>query len=619
MRTFFGYLLCFCTLIILIILINGFSAELQQYQSPQNYIEDKINLKNTSLPQMSYITSADHQMISQIANEEKRINLADREIPQLLKDAFVTAEDRHFFEHKGIDFLAVGRAILKNSKEESIVQGGSTITQQLARNLYLNQEKTYNRKLTELLYSLQLEQQYSKEQILQMYINAIYFGNGVYGIEAAAQFYFNKTTTALTDGELLFLAAIPNNPTLYDPLVNFENTKMRQERILEQLVLENSLPADRADLLKSERITLNLGERTDLFPDYVTYVEQEFRQLIAQNEQLTESLSSPQKSVREKAEAALEQKVTEVLESGIIIHTALDTALQEKSQRTLQQGLPYRDVEGAIAVIQHHTHELVSLIGAKAYKKYSFHRGFQSYRQPGSTIKPLLVYAPYIERTGAPINSKIDGSAFCSNGYCPQNYGGISVGVVPIKKAFIWSYNTTAVRLLQQNGVRESFAYLNHFAFQRVNDQDFRLPAAIGGFTYGMSTLELTAAYTSFQDGTFQQPRAIREVTDLKGNILYEWKDQSVQVWNADTVRKMRNLLTSVIKEGTAKGANYSSDGYIGGKTGTTNNTRDLWFIGLNDRYTAGVWIGKDRPENIEYIGQPQLAIWRTIMRDLSD
>ena len=619
MRTFFGYLLCFCTFIILIIFINGFSEEFQHYKSPQTYIENKIDLKNASLPQMSYITSADNQTISIIANEEKRMNLADEEIPQLLKDAFVTAEDRHFFEHKGIDFIAVGRAILKNAEEESIVQGGSTITQQLARNLYLNQEKTYNRKLTELLYSLQLEKQYSKEQILQMYINAIYFGNGVYGIEAASHYYFNKTTSDLTDGELLFLSAIPNNPTLYDPLVNFENTKMRQERILEQLVLENHIHEDQAELLKNERITLHLGERIDLFPDYVTYVEQEFRQLIAHNEQLTESLASPHETVREEAKAALDQKVTEVLDSGVIIHTALDTTLQEKSQRALQQGLPYRDVEGAIAVIQHHTHELVSLIGAKAYNKYSFHRGFQSYRQPGSTIKPLLVYAPYIELTGASLTSKIDGSAFCSNGYCPQNYGGISVGSVPIKSAFMWSYNTPAVRLLQQNGIRESFEYLNHFAFKMVDEQDYLLPAAIGGFTYGMSPLELTAAYTSFHDGIYQQPRAIREVTDLNGNLLYEWKDQSVTVWNAVTVRKMRSLLNSVIKEGTAKGAYYSSNGYIGGKTGTTNNTKDLWFIGLNDHYTAGVWIGKDKPEDIEYIGQPQLAIWRTIMRGLSN
>ncbi len=616
MRTFLGYLFCICTLIIFIISVNGFSKELQQFQPPQDYIKDKIDLHNTVLPQMSYITSANHQTISQIANEEKRINLTDEEIPPLLKDAFITAEDRQFFEHKGIDFIAIGRAVLKNAKEDSIVQGGSTITQQLARNLYLNHEKTYNRKLTELLYSLQLEQQFSKEQILQMYINAIYFGNGVYGIEAAAQFYFNKTTATLSDGELLFLSAIPNNPTLYDPLVNFENTKMRQERIIEQLVITNLLSEDQGALLKDENITLNLSEKIDLFPDYVTYVEQEFHQLIAQNEQLEKNLASPHKTVRQNAEAALEQKVKEVLESGVIIHTALDTELQNKSQRSLQQGLPYHDIEGAIVVIQHHTHELVSLVGAKVYKKYSFHRGFQSYRQPGSTIKPLLVYAPYIERTGASVNSNIDGSAFCANGYCPKNYGGVTVGSVSIKEAFIRSYNTPAVRLLQQNGVKESFAYLNHFDFKKVDEHDYLLPAAIGGFTYGMSPLELTAAYTSFVDGTYHKPRAIRMVTDLNGNIIYKWNDSSVQVWNANTVSKLRSLLTSVIKEGTAKSANFSSNGYIGGKTGTTNSTKD-WFIGLNDRFTTGVWIGKDIPEDIEYIGQPQLGIWRTIMRDL--
>lgn len=294
---------------------------------------------------MSYITSADHQLISQITNQEKRINLSAEVIPQLLKDALVIAEDRQFFEHNGVDFIAVGRAIVKNAEADSIVQGGSTITQQLARNLYLDQEKTYNRKLTELLYSLQLEQQFSKDEILAMYINAIYFGNGTYGIEAASQFYFNKTTSALTEGELLFLSAIPNNPSFYDPLVNYENTKMRQERILDQLQLEYDMKIERIAAIENEKIILNLGKKVDLYPDYVTYVEQELRQLIAHNEKLTESLTSHDDAVRQNAEADLNEKVTEVLESGVIIHTALDTKLQTKAQTALQQGLPYRDIE----------------------------------------------------------------------------------------------------------------------------------------------------------------------------------------------------------------------------------------------------------------------------------
>ncbi|MBD3109023.1 penicillin-binding protein [Bacillus sp. AGMB 02131] len=617
MRTFFGFILCFGALLIFVVFIIGFSEELQQVQSPQAYISEKIDLSHTSLPQMSYITSADGQLISQIANEEKRINLTGEEIPQLLKDAFVIAEDRQFYEHKGVDFIAVGRAIIKNVEADDIVQGGSTITQQLARNIYLTHEKSYNRKLSELLYSLQLERQYSKEDILEMYINAIYFGNGVYGIEAASQFYFNKTTSSLTEGELLFLAAIPNNPSLYDPLVNYENTKMRQERIIDQLQSKLDMDGKQVTEIKSENVTISTGKKIDLYPDYVTYVEQELRQLIARNENLTEILDSNDEKARGNAEASLNQKVTEVLESGVIIHTALDSALQNKAQNALQQGLPYRDIEGAVAVIQHHTHELVSLLGAKTYKKYSFHRGFQSYRQPGSAIKPLLVYAPYLERTGASLNSTVNGAAFCSGDYCPQNYGGASIGNISLKKAFIHSYNTTAVRLLSQNGIDESFSYLNHFSFKKISEEDYRLPTALGGFAYGMSPLELTSAYSSFQDGFYQPARSIRMITDLEGNKLYEWNDEPVQVWNAQTVSKMRSLMSAVIKEGTARSANFASDGYIGGKTGTSNGTKDLWFVGLNADYTTGVWVGKDRPGNIEYAGQPQLMIWRNIMSGL--
>jgi len=617
MRTLSGYILTFILIPILSLLLFHLNKEWQAILPIQTFLNENINVEELTLATRSIITAGDGTTISEISNDERRIYLPSEEIPQLLKDTFVTVEDRHFFNHHGIDLIATGRAILQNAKHEQVEQGGSSITQQLAKNLYLTQDKTYNRKLTELLYAYQLERYYDKEKILELYINAIYYGNGSYGIEAAAQKYFNKTTNSLSDGELLFLAAIPNNPTLYDPLKQFNSTKERQERMIDQLTEQGKLTTEQSTTIKNQTISVQSVKPPDLYPDYVTYVEKELRQLVSETDGFTVQLNNPNAAVANKAEKDLEEKIKNLLESGITIHTALDKQIQDKARTTINESLSDTTIEAATVVIHHHTHELVSLIGAKDYKKYSFHRGYQSYRQPGSAIKPLLIYAPYIDLTNASLNDLISSNSFCSNGYCPDNYGGATYGNVTIKKAFANSYNTPAVRILDESGITNSFAYLEQLSFSKVSIEDYQLSAALGGFKYGMSPLELTTAYTTFQDGYFQPARAIRKVTDKEGKILYQWNvDQRVRIWNPTTVAKMKGLLESVIKEGTAKNAAYQTNESIGGKTGTTNEVKDLWFIGYNQNYTTGVWIGKDKPQNIQYIGQPHLTIWKNIMKE---
>jgi penicillin-binding protein 4 len=614
MRTFVGYILLILMIPFLFVLIFLSYSEWTEAKSVKQILAEHTPIEQIKLQQTSYLTDGAGEVISEITNGQDRIYLEDDQIPSFLKQVFIVAEDRHFYEHTGVNVMAISRALIANSQSDDIEQGGSTITQQLARNLYLTNEKTYNRKLSELLYSYQLEQTLSKSEILELYINAIYFQNGVYGIEAAAQFYFSKTVNDLTRAELAFLAAIPNNPSLYDPLVHFEQTKKRQVRLLNQMVEENNLTQAEFDQLTNEPVILHVSERIDRYPDYVTYVQKEFKDLVAAQEGLTRSLQSSDTETRNKAEQQLEEKTTELLQSGITIHTALDPAIQEISQKAIQAELNDTEIEGAAVVIQHHTHKLVSLIGGTNYKKNSFHRAYQSYRQPGSAIKPLLVYAPYLEETGAPLTSTISSEAYCENGYCPKNYSGIGYGNVTLLKAFAQSYNTTAVRLLEKTGINTSFSYLKPFDFQKVVKKDHVLPAAVGGFTYGMSPLELTSAYTSFQDGTYQPARAIVKVTTREGDVLLEWKDQVQTVWSTQTTTKMRTLLHEVMVNGTAKNA-YVPTSYIGGKTGTTNNVNDLWFVGLTEDYTTGVWVGYDLPQSMEHIqsSSPHLTIWRNI------
>ncbi|MCD1161444.1 transglycosylase domain-containing protein [Peribacillus frigoritolerans] len=606
MRTYLGYITISLLVPVLILFIFLSHQEWSLAQSPYHVLDERIPVESIELAQNSYMKAANGKVISEISTGEKRTYLKLEDIPLFLENLFIVTEDQKFYDHAGIDLSGISRALLINSQNKTIEQGGSTITQQLARNVYLSHDRTYNRKLSELIYAYQIERKKSKPEIMELYLNAIYFSNGAYGIEAASQYYFSKPTEELTKAELAFLAAIPNNPEYYNPLEHFDATKKRQERMLEQMVANGALEQAEYEKLIKSTIKLDLSTPVDLYPDYVTYVHQELKNLVASSEGLDKSLQS--------AEAELDKKVKKLLNSGVTIHTALDTKLQTQSKTAVQSKIGVNDIEGALVVIQHHTHELVSLIGGKDYKKNSFNRAYQSYRQPGSAIKPLLDYAPYLEETDADINQLVSGASYCSNSYCPKNYSGDSYGMVTLRTAFAQSYNTPAIRLFEKTGMEPSFKYLDTFDFKKVSKKDHHTSSAIGGFEYGMSPLELTNAYTSFHDGNYQPARAITKVTDQEGKVLYKWKDRSKEIWNKRTVAKMRQLLHETTLSGTARKAYFPTD-YVGGKTGTTNDVKDMWFVGLTAHYTTGVWIGRDKPSNLQsiYSHSPHLLIWKDI------
>ncbi|MFT4412993.1 transglycosylase domain-containing protein [Fredinandcohnia humi] len=618
MRVLTGYSIIFVTFIVFIFVLLQANAELKTAESLPSVLDKEIPLDEVTLKQTSYITDQQGNTISEIHHSENRVVLSQEEIPQIIKDLFITIEDQSFYEHIGFDISGIGRAALTNLQNDSIEQGGSTLTQQLARNLYLTNEKTYNRKLSELLYSYQLERSLTKDEILTLYINAIYFQNGAYGIETASQLYFNKSIKDASLAQIAFLCAIPNNPSLYNPYTKFENTKKRQERILKNLLDSKKITNDEYNIALNESIQLDKSQRIDFHPDYTTYILHELEELIGQAEGYTEKVKTATSNTeKEKQQKKLDNRIREVLESGVKIETALNPTIQNIAVNALKQYLPYQNVEGAAAVINHSTNQLVAIVGGKDYEKYDFHRAFQAFRQPGSAIKPLLVYGPYFEQTGASIYQLINANQYCKNGYCPRNYGGGQYGNVSLKSAFAFSHNTPAVRLLNKIGIQTGFSYLEKMQFTNIVEGDYSLPAAIGGFTYGMSPLEMTKAYTIFSNnGQYIPAHGITRVTDLQGNTLYEWKNQPTYVWSEETNNKMRTLLKEVVSNGTGKEASFSS-GYLGGKTGTTNNVKDLWFIGMTSTYTTGVWVGNDQSKSIERLEtrKPQLYIWKEIMK----
>lgn len=618
-RLFTGFLTIIVLLVCFSLAVVYASSEVKQVESIEKVIHERVIVDDIHVATNSYMYDQKGNLISEIYQEENRIILPYEKIPQTVIHAFLAIEDQRFFDHKGYDVPAIIRALIANAKSNSIQQGASTITQQVVKNLFLTNEQTYDRKLTEVLYAYKLEETYPKEKIFELYFNTIYFQNGVYGFETASQYYFQKPSHELTLAEVAFLAAIPNNPYYYDPIKRSENTHERKQLILSEMLEANFITEEQYEEAIHEKIVLNVKKKVDLFPDYVTYIHHEFKELIAQNEGFKERLQEATTEEEiEAIHAELDMKVQQLYEQGIHIETNLNQTMQKIATQAVETNLPYGDIQGAAVVIDHTTNAIIAITGGKHYKKFDFHRGFQAYRQPGSAIKPLLVYGPYLSEYEMSIQNYVNANNFCKNGYCPRNYGGGQYGNVTIEQAFIRSYNTPAVRLLDQVGIETAFSYLQKFQFSQLQKEDYTLPAALGGFTVGMTPLEMTNAFTTFaNNGVFIPAKGIQTVKDRDGNILYEWKQEATPVWNETTNERMRTLLNRAVTSGTGRRA-YVPGNYVGGKTGTTDQYKDIWFIGIHNELTAGVWVGKDDPASLLsiYHSSPQQKIWRDIMRN---
>ncbi|AWE08433.1 penicillin-binding protein [Lysinibacillus sp. 2017] len=607
MRQIFGYLLILCSIPLLLLIGSEVWKELAKAQQHEQSIEQSIELPEVATSRLPVsLYDANNNVFSEEYTEFHQPMTIDA-IPEFVKQLFLYSEDENFYEHIGFDVSAIARAFIANTSEQGIQQGGSTITQQLVRMRYLSVEKTYERKLMELFYAYELEQKYSKEQILEMYLNEMYFNNQVYGIGAAASYYFNRSLSELSLAEIAFIAAIPNNPSLYDPLKNFDNTKSRQERLIDKLVEHQAISQAEATAHKNEEIHLAVKAKVQQYPSYSTYVLQELKWLIAEQSGYAKKIATTtDKMEKEVLQLELDKEVERVMNQGIHVYTALQPEKQVKDESAINRILTTPELQASATVIDNNTREIVSIFGGKDYQKYDLHRAFQSPRQPGSSFKPISVYAPYFETTTASKNAIVSGGRYCVGIFCPENYGGYEYGNVTIETAFKHSYNTSALRLYEQIGVDTAFSYIDRFQFKSIIDKDRTYAAALGGLTYGVTTLEMADAYSSFIDGFYTPARSIRKVTNLNGETLYSWAKDQQEFWSSSTVKTMRDLLNSVVRSGTGGGL-YSRSGYIGAKTGTTNQYKDYWVAGLTNDYTAAVWIGYDKPTSMERIEKAKI------------
>lgn len=556
------------------------------------------------------------------------------EIPQVLADAFVVMEDRRFYEHRGVDYKAIIRSFVENYKADSIVQGASTITQQLARNIFLNQDVNYSRKIEEIFIAYGLEKKYDKNQIMEYYLNNIYFGNGFYGVQSAAWGYFGKNVSELSTGECILLAAIPNNPSKYELFDNEEAAVERARIILKEMYNQNKISELDYIIYSTGEgntfVTSNVMEKMKELSTmttakgyvytYITNCAVKYimkaNGFVFENDFASESERMIYEENYDYWYSVFQQRL---FTGGYSIYTSIDMDAQNKLQEVMDEKLSVLDKEdgtmlqGGAVCIDNETGLVVAAVGGRTEEclGYGFNRAYQSYRQPGSAIKPLNVYTPYFCAGHSPFDIVED--VYTPSG--PRNAGNSYAGEITLEEAIKYSKNTVAWNIYKELGPLSCMNFLIRLGFKNVY-MDMNLQAgALGGFTYGVSPEEMAGGYAAiYNDGIYRVPTCIEGIYSQDGILINIDYDYSVSVYTQNASRIMTMMLKKVVEEGTGKSAGLSVQP-CAGKTGTTNNNRDSWFVGYTPYYTTSVWSGYDIPETINLSGgNISSIIWHDFM-----
>jgi len=535
------------------------------------------------------------------------VDIAD--IPDTLAESFVVMEDKDFYKHKGIDYKAIIRAIIANTENDEIVQGASTITQQLAKNIFLSQEVTWERKVEEMFVARELEKKYSKDQILEFYLNNIYFGNGYYGVGAAAKGYFGKDVNELSLAEQTFIAAIPNNPTRYNPLTNYDNTVGRRDMILARLYDEDFINSMNYYTALDTQVELSQQPAASKNNSVETYARHcategmmQANGFIFRTNFADEDDYNQYKQLYEDSYTLFQQRL---FSGGYNVYTSIDMQLQEELQSAVDDNMEsytsqkdgVYEMQAAATCIDNSTGNVVAIVGSRSQdlEGYTLNRAYQSYRQPGSSIKPIIDYIPYLQMGNTP--DTIVKDEYIQDG--PKNADGTYMGDITLRTAVNLSRNTVAWNILKEITPKTGSSYLLNQGFHKVwMDKNYNA-IAIGGFTYGVSTEEMAGAYaTIVNDGQYRRVTCISSITDARGKVILDTAGREEQIYDKESCRMMTDMLKTVITDGTGKGAS-PDNAIVAGKTGTTNSNYDSWFCGYSQYYTLAVWQGYDYPASI--------------------
>lgn len=528
----------------------------------------------TGCDRTSIIYDGQSDVVTRLHGVQDRTWVSISELQPSTVYAFISAEDARFFEHEGVDVIRIAGAIVADIKAGSYVQGASTISQQLIKLSHLTSEKTISRKAEEAALAYEMERQYSKEDILEMYLNYVYFGGGYYGIEAAAEGYFGVHASDLTLDQSAMLAGILKSPSGYAPHINYAASINRRNNILRLMRDYGYITDDEKKQAAAKRPTILHDKRED-YSGYYT------------------------DAVTKSAAALLGITVDELIRGGYSVYSAMDSDIQHYCEEMFKNGelFPAEDSEAAIVVLEPSTGMVVAMVGGRSYTGgISFNRATDIRRQPGSVIKPVIAYAPAFEYLNYTAADMILDEETTFADYTPSNYGNKYYGWVTVREAVTKSLNVPAVKTLSAVGVYRAKDFAKRCGIE-FDDKDDSLALALGGFTYGVSPLQIAGAYSCFASGgIYNTPTLVKKITDRNGLTVYEYRQDSRRVMSEANAYILTSMLKSVVTEGTGHRLN-TLDIPIAGKTGTVglaNGNRDAWMAGYTPEYTAVVWQGYD-------------------------
>ena len=548
----------------------------------------------------SQVFDSHGRLITTLHSDQNRLPIDINKVPQNLQNAFIAAEDNRFYEHIGIDPIGIFRAIFANLTNRGIAQGGSTITQQLAKNAFLSQEQTLKRKIQEAMLALEIEHKYSKKEILEMYMNQIYFGQGAYGIQTAAKTYFNKDVNELTLTQCAILAGLPKSPNYYSPFNNLNEAKKRKNVVLDQMVKYGYVSAAEAEDAKNQDLGLSKSHQSKEADEYASFIDYVSQQV-----------------AKKYGDDALYKE-------GLKIYTTMDVDKQHAAVRAMRN-LPnnYTDENGltqpqaAIVSIDPKTGHILAMVGGRGQD--SFNRASMAVRQPGSAFKPF-VYLTALQHDMTP-DTTMDDQPVTYGGWSPKNAGGSYSGTMTLSDALAHSVNTIAVQLADKVGTKNIIANAKKMGITTLDAKDDNLAMALGGLTKGVTPLEMASAYGTFANkGVHVKPTAIVKILDRNGNVLedastLEKEETKTRVMSEREAYEMTTMLEGVIDHGTGTAAAIGRP--AAGKTGTTDDNKDAWFVGYTPDIVTAVWIGDDTGSHSLgeiYGGTIPAEIWKDYM-----
>ena len=515
---------------------------------------------------------------------ERRIFVPLAHVPQALRDAVIATEDKRFYYHWGIDPIGIARAVAQNYRRGRIVEGGSTITQQLTKLLFLTPDKSLERKLKEAVLALELERRYTKDRILEMYLNQVYFGHGAYGVEAAARTYFGKSVAELNVREAALIAGLPRAPTSYSPFEHGDTAKRRREVVLRRMVEYGALKeADAKRLARADLGLIPPERRRNTGQYFLGYVEQ---------------------TLEAKYGADM------VFKGGLNVYTTLNPTMQLAAEQALRDGLkalegrtkggrPGEHPEGAIVTVEPQTGYVRAMVGGYDFFRSEFNRAVQARRQPGSAFKPFIYVAalesgltPATQIEDAPVSYAVGPNG---QAWKPENYDRKFRGPTTLQQALEESVNVVTVKVQEKVGLNRTIQVARRFGITSALGHNLSL--ALG--TSDLTLIELTSAYGALANqGHWLPPTTIRYVTDPQGKLLEEHVPEPREAVSPELAYVVTHMLRGVVERGTGQAAKALGRP-VAAKTGTTNDYSNAWFIGYTPRLATGVWVGYDRPRSL--------------------